>query len=120
MLCVDGYLAVRRRYERILSLVKLSRGFGRCYPGLESVAAVDDLRARFHLDWSEKQCAEFVLRLITDAGDNWRTHVFDRYFYLFFCVFKNSYQIFFFYDSNVCLIFVFFCFSYQRVLNNIY
>jgi hypothetical protein len=33
MLCVDGYLAVRRRFERVLSLVKLSRGFGRCYPG---------------------------------------------------------------------------------------
>ena len=78
-LCVDGYLAVRRRADHVLSLLEMSRGFGRCYPGLDSKSAVDDVRQRLHLDWSERQCAEFVLNLIRDARDNWRTTVFDSY-----------------------------------------
>jgi phosphatidylinositol 4-kinase len=78
-LCVQGYLAIRRRADRILLLLEMSRGFGRCYPGLDSDKAVDEVRARLHLDWSERQCADFVLNLIADARDNWRTTVFDSY-----------------------------------------
>lgn len=78
-LCVQGYLAVRRRADRLLLLLEMSRGFGRCYPGLDSPKAIDEVRARLHLDWSERQCAEFVLNLVADARDNWRTTVFDSY-----------------------------------------
>jgi hypothetical protein len=78
-LCVQGYLAVRRRADRLLLLLEMSRGFGRCYPGLDSAKAIDEVRARLHLDWSERQCAEFVLNLVADARDNWRTTLFDSY-----------------------------------------
>ena len=39
-LCVDGFLAVRRNADRLLDLLEMSRGFGRCYPGLDRCVCV--------------------------------------------------------------------------------
>ena len=51
----------------------------RCVDCVCSARAVDDVRARLHLDKSERQCAELVLQLITESRANWRSQLLDSY-----------------------------------------
>lgn len=78
-LCVNGFLAARKHYEKILILVQMSAGEGAAIPCLDGEHVAPQLQSRFHLDWSEKQCEEFFLEMITDARDNWRTQIYDTY-----------------------------------------
>jgi phosphatidylinositol 4-kinase len=108
-LCVRGFLAVRKHYEKILLLVEmtlsgpislsftflltntLSSSFlnesshcvlfteGGGIPCLEKESVVKNLRKRFCLELNQTQCRDFVLRLINEARDNWRTTIYDTY-----------------------------------------
>jgi hypothetical protein len=57
-LCVRSFLAARKHYKKIMLLVEMMmEGKGKkvlpCLQGGKKV--LDDLAARFHLDWSEEQ-----------------------------------------------------------------
>lgn len=78
-LCVLGFLAARKHYEKIVLLVEMSSGEGSAIPCLEGDSVAPNLRARFHLDWNEQECEEFFLETITEARDNWRTQIYDTY-----------------------------------------
>jgi hypothetical protein len=40
---------------------------------------LDDIKDRFHLDWSIEQCEKFIYDLIEEARGSWRTLVYDAY-----------------------------------------
>ena len=41
--------------------------------------AVEELRARFRLDLSDRACWEYVNSLIDESCGNWRTAAYDHY-----------------------------------------
>eukprot|EP01120_Amphizonella_sp_Union-15-10_P015802 TRINITY_DN8196_c0_g1_i1.p1 TRINITY_DN8196_c0_g1~~TRINITY_DN8196_c0_g1_i1.p1 ORF type:complete len:775 (+),score=155.36 TRINITY_DN8196_c0_g1_i1:63-2327(+) len=78
-LCVQGFLALRRQYEKILLLVEMTQSQGTAIPCLEKEDVIKHLRKRFHLEWDDNQCEEFIMNLIYEARDNWRTTIYDTY-----------------------------------------
>ena len=78
-LCVLGFLAARKHYEKIQLMVEMSSGQGAAIPCLEGDAVAPNLKKRFHLDWTDEQCENYILGLIGDARDNWRTQIYDTY-----------------------------------------
>jgi phosphatidylinositol 4-kinase len=78
-LCVLGFLAARKHYEKILLLVEMSAGEGAAIPCLEGDSVAPNLKNRFHLDWTEAECESYILNTIGDARDNWRTQIYDTY-----------------------------------------
>jgi len=45
----------------------------------EGQKVLDELLARFHLDWTDEECENFVFELIEEARGSWRTIVYDAY-----------------------------------------
>jgi len=82
-LCIEGFLAIRRNYEKILLLVEMtlnsvSMGNQIC-PCLDDEGVLRSLRKRFRLGLSESEVQEYVFGLIGEAVDNWRTEIYDAY-----------------------------------------
>ncbi len=40
---------------------------------------LDELLARFHLEWNDEEVEKFMLKIIEEARGNWRTVVYDAY-----------------------------------------
>lgn len=94
-LIVQGFLAVRRHYEKIMLLIEMTltrpsmgmcRPFSGTYfeegqfiPCLEKDTVLKNLRKRFKLEFNDTQIREFVANLVTEARDNWRTTIYDTY-----------------------------------------
>jgi len=81
--CVDGFLAIRKNYEKILLLVEMTLARpsmeGQFLPCLEKDSVIRNLRKRFRLEWNTEQVRELVTNLIREARDNWRTNIYDTY-----------------------------------------
>lgn len=84
-LCVKTFLACRKHYEKIMLLVEMTmEGKGKkvlpCLRTKTGTANIlEDIKERFHLDWTEEKCEEYVLELIEEARGSWRTVVYDAY-----------------------------------------
>eukprot|EP01122_Echinamoeba_exundans_P000485 TRINITY_DN1042_c0_g1_i2.p1 TRINITY_DN1042_c0_g1~~TRINITY_DN1042_c0_g1_i2.p1 ORF type:complete len:648 (+),score=93.83 TRINITY_DN1042_c0_g1_i2:894-2837(+) len=78
-LCVRGFIAARKHYEKILLLVEMTMSESGAIPCLERDSITKNLRKRFHLEWNEAQLEEYVISLICEARDNWRTQLYDTY-----------------------------------------
>eukprot|EP01128_Nolandella_sp_AFSM9_P011950 TRINITY_DN8834_c0_g1_i1.p1 TRINITY_DN8834_c0_g1~~TRINITY_DN8834_c0_g1_i1.p1 ORF type:complete len:943 (-),score=270.64 TRINITY_DN8834_c0_g1_i1:315-2738(-) len=80
-LMVEGFLAVRLHYEKLLLLVEMSLTSTneQFIPCLEKDSVIRNLRKRFRLEWNTPQIRELVLNLIAEARDNWRTTIYDTY-----------------------------------------
>jgi len=81
-LCVRSFLAVRKHYKKIMLLVEMTmEGKGKkVLPCLQDGQKVlDDLKTRFHLDWTDEQIEKYIMELIEDARGSWRTIVYDAY-----------------------------------------
>jgi len=81
-LCLKAYMAARKHYEKITILIKMTmEGKGKkvlpCIADGEKV--IKDLEDRFHLDWGDQKCKEFIEDLISDARGSWRTIVYNAY-----------------------------------------
>jgi len=83
-LCIEGFLAIRRHYEKILLLVEMtinSEALGTqicpCLSDDEGVLL--NLRKRFKLRKSEPDIQNYVYNLIGEAIENWRTEIYDAY-----------------------------------------
>ncbi|KXJ14736.1 Phosphatidylinositol 4-kinase alpha [Exaiptasia diaphana] len=73
-LCVKSYLAVRPYQEAIVSLVALMLDTGLpCFRG----ETLKRLRARFSPAQSERDAANYMLKVIRDSYLNYRTRVYD-------------------------------------------
>eukprot|EP00742_Colponemidia_sp_Colp-10_P004906 GILJ01005239.1.p1 GENE.GILJ01005239.1~~GILJ01005239.1.p1 ORF type:complete len:774 (+),score=109.60 GILJ01005239.1:138-2324(+) len=79
-LCVQGFLQARKHCDRICSLVEMMMMSGDDLPCFEAGEAVlNALRRRFRPDLSNWQSRQFVLELIAQSTDNWRTKWYDKY-----------------------------------------
>jgi phosphatidylinositol kinase/protein kinase (PI-3 family) len=75
-----GFMALREHAEEIISFVEMSMVSGidlPCFKGRDRV--LSELRDKFKLDMTASQCKEHILRIITEACDNWRTRWYDKF-----------------------------------------
>jgi len=82
VLCIRGYMEVRKYMEKITCLVEMMT-LGKKLPCFMSEkVAIDQLRMRFNMNLTEEEVVEVVENLIYTSLDNWRTRHYDRYQYL--------------------------------------
>jgi len=55
MLCIQGFIAVRKHYEKILLMVEMTTNDGGAIPCLDRETITKNLRKRFYLHWNEAQ-----------------------------------------------------------------
>lgn len=79
-LCVKGYLAARRYTDGIINTVSLMRDSG--LPCFSRGDPIGNLRRRFHPEMSEREAANFMIRVCTDAYNKWTTAGYDLIQYL--------------------------------------
>lgn len=79
-LCVKGYLAARRYMDGILSTVAMMLDSG--LPCFSRGDPIGNLRKRFHPEMSEREAANFMIRICTDAYNKWTTAGYDLIQYL--------------------------------------
>jgi len=80
-LCLKSFLELRKHYDRITLLVEMLTEGNEdlaCFCGSPD-KAVQELKARFKLDSSDRACHEYVNGLIDESLENWRTRWYDRY-----------------------------------------
>ncbi|KAM6557546.1 hypothetical protein CsatB_004565 [Cannabis sativa] len=79
-LCVKGYLAARHHMDGIISTVELMLDSG--LPCFSRGDPIHNLRNRFHPEMTDRQAANFMIRVCTDAYDKWTTAGYDLIQYL--------------------------------------
>ncbi|XP_022876280.1 phosphatidylinositol 4-kinase alpha 1 isoform X2 [Olea europaea var. sylvestris] len=79
-LCVKGYLAARRHMNGIINTVRLMIDSG--LPCFSRGDPIGNLRKRFHPEMSEREAANFMIRICTDAYNKWTTAGYDLIQYL--------------------------------------
>lgn len=79
-LCVKGYLAARRHMDGIINTVLLMLDSG--LPCFSRGDPIGNLRKRFHPEMSEREAANFMIRVCTDAYNKWTTAGYDLIQYL--------------------------------------
>ncbi|XP_051147386.1 phosphatidylinositol 4-kinase alpha 1-like isoform X2 [Andrographis paniculata] len=79
-LCVKGYLAARRYMDGIISTVALMLDSG--LPCFSRGDPIGNLRKRFHPEMSEREAANYMIRVCTDAYNKWTTAGYDLIQYL--------------------------------------
>jgi phosphatidylinositol 4-kinase len=80
-LMVKGMLALREHAEKIISFVEMTMISGvelPCFVG-GSERVLETLRDRFCLEMTEKECKGFMVDMIQNSTDNWRTRWYDKY-----------------------------------------
>ncbi|KAM7253669.1 hypothetical protein ACFE04_021823 [Oxalis oulophora] len=79
-LCVKGYLAARRYMDGILNTVQLMLDSG--LPCFSRGDPIGNLRKRFHPEMNEREAANFMIHVCTDAYNKWTTAGYDLIQYL--------------------------------------
>ncbi|XP_071741592.1 phosphatidylinositol 4-kinase alpha 1-like [Rutidosis leptorrhynchoides] len=79
-LCVKGYLAARRYMDGIINTVLMMVESG--LPCFSRGDPIGNLRKRFHPEMSEREAANFMMRICADAYDKWSTAGYDLIQYL--------------------------------------
>jgi phosphatidylinositol 4-kinase B len=78
VLCIQGFLAVRRHTQRITVVIECMKNSGfPCFRGGQR--AIEALKQRFHEGITEEKCMKLVLQLISESMDAWRTRQYDYY-----------------------------------------
>ncbi|GMJ06801.1 hypothetical protein like AT1G49340 [Hibiscus trionum] len=79
-LCVKGYLAARRHMNGIINTVLLMLDSG--LPCFSRGDPIGNLRKRFHPEMTEREAANFMKNVCTDAYNKWTTAGYDLIQYL--------------------------------------
>ncbi|KAE8692688.1 Phosphatidylinositol 4-kinase alpha 1 [Hibiscus syriacus] len=79
-LCVKGYLAARRHMNGIINTVLLMLDSG--LPCFSRGDPIGNLRKRFHPEMTEREAANFMKKVCTDAYNKWTTAGYDLIQYL--------------------------------------
>ncbi|KAI4298362.1 hypothetical protein L6164_031933 [Bauhinia variegata] len=79
-LCVKGYLAARSHMDGIIATVALMLESG--LPCFGRGDPIGNLRKRFHPEMNEREAANFMIRVCTDAYNKWTTAGYDLIQYL--------------------------------------
>uniref|UniRef100_A0A6B2L1R5 1-phosphatidylinositol 4-kinase n=1 Tax=Arcella intermedia TaxID=1963864 RepID=A0A6B2L1R5_9EUKA len=77
----SGFVAVRKHYKKILSLVELmmNAGGGKMACFQMGEATMLNLKARFALTISDEEVLSFADNLVNESAGNWRTDAYDKY-----------------------------------------
>mmetsp|Transcript_4290 Transcript_4290/g.8289 ORF Transcript_4290/g.8289 Transcript_4290/m.8289 type:complete len:153 (+) Transcript_4290:1-459(+) len=78
-MCVASFLEVRAHARQMMMLVEITRAGQPDMPCFTSRQVLDELHARFKLNLSKAQAAEYFLSLTRDALDNWYTRQYDKF-----------------------------------------
>ncbi|KAK9114010.1 hypothetical protein Syun_020807 [Stephania yunnanensis] len=79
-LCVKGYLAARRYMDEIVNTVLLMVDSG--LPCFSRGDPIGNLRKRFHPEMTEREAANFMINVCSDAYNKWTTAGYDLIQYL--------------------------------------
>ncbi|KAK6946221.1 Phosphatidylinositol 3-/4-kinase, catalytic domain, partial [Dillenia turbinata] len=79
-LCVKGYLAARCHMDGIINTVLLMLDSG--LPCFSRGDPIGNLRKRFHPEMTEREAANFMIHICTDAYNKWTTAGYDLIQYL--------------------------------------
>lgn len=79
-LCVKGYLTARRHMDGIINTVLLMLDSG--LPCFSRGDPIGNLRKRFHPEMNDREAANFMIRVCTDAYNKWTTAGYDLIQYL--------------------------------------
>ncbi|KAI4295546.1 hypothetical protein L6164_035584 [Bauhinia variegata] len=79
-LCVKGYLAARCHMDGIITTVALMLDSG--LPCFSRGDPIGNLRKRFHPEMNEREAANFMIHVCTDAYNKWTTAGYDLIQYL--------------------------------------
>ncbi|CAI0377232.1 unnamed protein product [Linum tenue] len=79
-LCVKGYLAARRYMDGIINTVLMMLESG--LPCFSRGDPIGNLRKRFHPEMTEREAANFMIHVCTDAYNKWTTAGYDLIQYL--------------------------------------
>ncbi|CAN1255641.1 Phosphatidylinositol 4-kinase alpha 1 [Linum perenne] len=79
-LCVKGYLAARRYMDGIINTVLMMLDSG--LPCFSRGDPIGNLRKRFHPEMTEREAANFMIHVCTDAYNKWTTAGYDLIQYL--------------------------------------
>ncbi|KAL3621224.1 Phosphatidylinositol 4-kinase alpha 1 [Castilleja foliolosa] len=78
--CVKGYLAARRYMDGIINTVSMMMDSG--LPCFSRGDPIGNLRKRFHPEMSDREAANFMIRICSDAYNKWTTAGYDLIQYL--------------------------------------
>jgi len=80
-LCCDTFMALRKHYHKITSLVEMMAHGNEHLPcfGGQPEEVIQAMTNRFRPDLHDRACISYVNHLIDDAMHNWRTTFYDKY-----------------------------------------
>jgi phosphatidylinositol 4-kinase len=76
-LTVKAFLAIRPHAEQLIDTVHLMLGTG--LPSFKGEPTIARLRNRFQLGLSERQAADYMMGVIRNAHENFRSGFYDRF-----------------------------------------
>jgi len=80
VLVSTGFMEVRRFYDRIIGLVEMMMQTDTKLPCLVGgVKVLEELKERFVLGFTERECEDHIKGLIRESVNNWRTMKYDQY-----------------------------------------
>jgi len=82
VLVLTGFMEIRKYYDRITGLVELMLQTATKLPCLVGPRVLEELKERFVLGFTDRECEEHVKNLITQSANNWRTQKYDQYQFL--------------------------------------
>jgi len=83
LMFIRGFLEVRKHYEKIVLLVDMLLPGQKMGCLARREATVRELKDRFQLNCSEKECVTFVSNLIRESVGRWTTEAYDNYQWFF-------------------------------------
>jgi len=79
VMVIRGFLEARKHAQKIVALVETVMQGSNMACFLGGPQTLDNLLARFLLDKGEEECVEYVMGLIDESLNNWRTIQYDNY-----------------------------------------
>jgi len=79
VLVTSGFMEARKYSDRIIGLVEMMIQSGTKLPCLVGHRVLEDLKDRFVLGFTERECEDHINNLITQSANNWRTQKYDQY-----------------------------------------
>ena len=83
-LVVEGFLAVRQQWQRVVQLVEMTLEAHRDLPCFDNPHddIVKEMVSRFALDTNDEDIADHVIGLIDESLDHWTTWQYDSFQYM--------------------------------------
>jgi len=79
VLCIRGFVEARKQMDRIISLIEIMMSGPKmsCFVG--GLECIEQLKSRFFLNATERECDGLVEGLITYSLDHFKTRYYDKY-----------------------------------------